>query len=87
MKTLKEELADLTDIDGAQDSLARCLGLLGPQTRFNVEAKHVYWTNNPVGQTLFNLLDRLAEIGVLEWSADGNYRVRWNPVFRGSWER
>jgi hypothetical protein len=42
VKSLKTQLADWTDFDGAAFGLARCLGLMGPEVRFQSEAKHVF---------------------------------------------
>jgi hypothetical protein len=86
-QTLKNCLQDWTDIDGAQHQLAQSLGLMISEVRFAVEAKHVYWSNNPVGNALYDILIKLVEIKVLEYRDEPSDQVRWNRSFRGTWER
>ena len=83
-QTLKERLADWTDWDGAQYELAICLGLMASNTSFATRAKHVFWSNNPVGNALHAMLDELVSIQALEVNGDMQYR--WNTAFKGSWE-
>jgi hypothetical protein len=82
--TLKQRLADWTDWDGAEYELAVCLGLMTSDTPFSTRAKHVFWSNNPVGNTLRAIIDHLVEIQALEMNDDEQYR--WNSTFKGSWE-
>ncbi len=84
-ETLKEMLTDWTDADVAQFHLARCLGVMGPDVAAMASAKHVFWSANPVGDTLYQMLDHLLRIGVLEHDAEES-RYRWSPSFKGSWE-
>jgi hypothetical protein len=56
------------DFDGAQYELGRALGLFKDQT-FQ-EVKHVFWTSNPVGDCLSDMLICMAEAGLLERDAD-----------------
>ena len=84
--TLKEKLQDWTDIDVAGFELAQCLGLMGPETKFATDAKHIFWSNNLVGDKLYDfLLKDLVQIGVLKYD-DHKGKVRWNNDFKGSWE-
>jgi hypothetical protein len=83
--TLKESLAEWTDWDVAQYHLARSLGLMGPGVRFQLEAKHVFWSENPIGRVLHETLQNLTEKGVLEFDEEEE-RYRWNNSFEGSWE-
>jgi hypothetical protein len=53
-------------------------------TPFATRAKHVFWSNNPLGNALHAILDRLVEIEALELNDDVQYR--WNSAFKGSWE-
>lgn len=82
--TLREALREWTDFDGAEHALALCLGLMSPGISFATDAKHVYWTNNPVGNVLSEILQELTRVGILELNDDLQYR--WNPSFRGTWE-
>ncbi len=84
---LPDALADWTDWDVAEYELARALGLLHEGVRFQVEAKHVFWSNNPIGTMLHETLQRLVEIDVLDHRAEPDDQYRWNPDFRGSWEK
>ena len=84
MNTLKEAIPDWTDVDVAEFHLACCLGLMGPD--FPVRAKHVFWSNNPVGSMLHEIVKRLIEQGILEAHPDDDMIVRWNKAFVGSWE-
>ena len=85
--TLKDGLWDWTDIDGAQHLLSKSLGLMNDDVRFAMEAKHVYWSNNPVRNALYDILMKLVEIEVLEYRDEPDHQFRWNGSFRGSWER
>ena len=71
----------------AQHLLSQSLGLMNPEVRFAVEAKHVYWSNNPVGNALYEILMKLVEIEVLEYRDEPSVQVRWNSSYRGTWER
>ena len=82
--TLKHHLADWTDCDRAEYELAVCLGLMTPDTPFATRAKHVFWSDNQVGNALHAILNQLVEIGVLQMNDDLQYR--WNSTFKGSWE-
>jgi hypothetical protein len=84
--TLKEALQNWTDFDGAMYELALCLGLMTPEVDTFASTKHVYWSDNPVGNALYATLDELTQYGVLEKRDEPDYQFRWNPDFRGSWE-
>lgn len=81
--TLKERLKDWCDPDEASGALAVCLGLMLPEDVMG-RGKRVFWTNNPLGNSLFRLLEDLERQGVLE--VTDNYRWRWNPEYKGEWE-
>jgi len=84
MKTLKEKLKDWTDTDVAAFHLAVCMGLMPDDNDlFSGNAKHVFWSNDKVGNSLYTLLFSLVDAGVLEENDDG---FRWNLNFKGSWE-
>ena len=87
MDTLKQALTEWTDWDGATFCLARCLGLMGPEVDFPVRAKHVFWSNNPVGNMLHEVLKHLIGQGILEVHPEDDTIIRWNSAFVGSWER
>jgi hypothetical protein len=85
-ETLREQLIEWTDWDGAAFVLARSIGLMSPDVRFSMEAKHVFWSANPVGHALHNMLGELVAAGVLENRDEPDDQYRWNPAFVGSWE-
>lgn len=76
-KTLVEALADWTDWDLAAYRLGQSLGLF-KDLDFAVDTKWVFWTNNVLGQTLYDMLIELAAIGILEHrqQPDSQFRAR-----------
>lgn len=89
LKTLKEALADWADFDSAGHALMRCLGLLAldyPEPQTYTTLKHVFWSNNDVGNQLYKTLEMLTQLGILQFDEE-NLRYRWNSDFKGSWEK
>ena len=86
-QTLREAFSDWRDWDSAGLALAVCLGLMPPPAPGGGwgNAKHVFWSNHPVGNALAKILDDLAAAGVLERRDDPDIQYRWNPSFRGDW--
>ena len=76
------------DADVAAYYLACSLGIMGPEDgsldKFR-DAKHVFWSANPLGEALVRFLDNLVECDVLEFQSDGVH-YRWNGSFIGTWE-
>lgn len=60
-----EGLADWTDWDGAAFTLGRSLGIFSETETFT-QVKWVFWTNNPLGNALHEMLVQLTAAGVLE---------------------
>ena len=83
--TLKTQLLHWTDWDCAAHSLALCLGLM-EDGLFQTRAKHVFWSNHPIGTMLFTILDGLVAQGILEKRDEPDFQYRWSPSFIGSWE-
>lgn len=79
-------MADWTDWDIAAYELARALGVMREGGRFHMEAKHVFWSDHPIGNMLDDMLQRLVAVGILQNRAEPDDQYRWNPDFRGSWE-
>lgn len=75
---LKHHLQDWVDIDIAQFHLARCLGVLGPETSTMASAKWVFWSNNPTGNLLFQILREMAAAGFVEIDEE-EFKIRWKP--------
>ena len=66
-QSLRERLRDWLDWDSAAYWLAVSLGLMRDEPRlFQTRAKHVLWSNHPIGNLLHEMLDRLVAAGVLE---------------------
>jgi hypothetical protein len=85
--TLRAALADWVDIDVACYSLVVALGLIDPETSpLPTKAKHVFWTDHPVGNFLSDILERLTSLGVVERRDEPDIQFRWNAAYRGSWE-
>jgi hypothetical protein len=87
MRGLREALADWTDWDSAEQELACVLGLLGDD---RYAPKWGFWSNNPIGEMLSTMLRQLVDGGAPEYRDDPrltDYQVRWNPAFRGEWEK
>ncbi len=78
--TLQDALQDWSDWDGASFELARCLGIIKPEVRF-LDVKPIFWTDNPIGNTLIAVLDELVTAGILEKEDDPGLRYRWSPDF------
>ncbi len=83
--TLRESFKDWTDWDVAEYRLAMSLGLMWPGVDFTSQAKHVFWSNNPIDNALDACLTQHVHAGVLEFDEE-EQRVGWSPGFRGSWE-
>jgi hypothetical protein len=87
VETLRGALQDWTDVDLAEYYTAVALGLIDPErSPFQTQAKHVFWTDNPVGNALHQLLETLVSLSVLERRDEPDLQYRWNAQYRGSWE-
>jgi hypothetical protein len=82
---LRDALIDWTDMDIAGYLLGLCLGLYKEEVLFSTQLKHVFWTDNSIGNMLTRMLMELAAAGVLEHDEEET-RVRWRRTFKGSWE-
>lgn len=84
-RTLKERINDWTDWDVAAHSLGICLGLMPDNLGWG-GSKHVFWSNHPVGELLYSMLDQMVERGILEKRDEPDMQYRWTPTFFGSWQ-
>lgn len=75
--TLPERLDDWTDWDGAAYALGQRLGVIGNEEF--LDAKHIFWTDNPLGRALHVILHELVRAGILE-SRDAGDEFRWKPT-------
>jgi hypothetical protein len=83
--SLREDLVDWTDWDGAAYALARSLGLMDASVSFATDAKHIFWSDNPVGRSLHSALEAFVVAGFLERRDEPDIQFRWRSDFRGSW--
>ena len=88
LETLKQATLDWSDAHYTQMAVAISLGLMTAETNYQMEAKHVFWSKHSIGDMLRDFVDRLVEVGVLEHKeTEYDDEYRWNPAFRGSWEK
>lgn len=81
---LKEMLPDWRDFDVAAHAVAVSFGLMPADWDWVlVNAKRVFWTDNPTGNMLHNVLELLVEAKVLEKNEDDQYR--YNREFTAHW--
>ncbi len=86
METLRQSLQDWTDTDCAEHALSLAIGLMSDPSAVRSQAKHVYWSANPVGSALHGALDLFVAAGFLERRDEPDFQYRWRKDFRGSWE-
>jgi hypothetical protein len=85
-QTLRKGLADWADGDVAPYYVAIALGIApdpGDEWGNWGGRKGIFWSNNPLGNTLFKIVEQLVAVGVLEQNEQGLYR--WNSKF--DWEK
>ena len=83
---LKGKLTEWVDWDLAAYYLAQSLGMMDETVSFATDAKHVFWTDNPIGNMLHKILNELASSQILERRDEPDIQYRWNPTFKSSWE-
>lgn len=70
---IRETLREWEDWDVAEYKLGICLGMFPPEDGQFVNFrrhKHLWWSTNPVGDALHDILKRLVTVGVLEFDED-----------------
>ena len=73
-------LPDWTDADCAAFDLGIALGIIPePGDSGWGDHKWVVWSDNPTGNALYGILNRLVEVGVLERRDDPDHQYRSNP--------
>jgi hypothetical protein len=81
MKNLKEYLVEWTDFDLAEHAVAVCFGLMPEEGAYvTLKNKWVFWSNNPIGNMLHEILERLVEQNVLEKNEDDQFRYNQNFI-------
>lgn len=78
--SVREALKDWVELDEAIHLVAYSIGILSEGERFK---KHVYWSANPIGDSISRLLASLEDMGALE-RRDGeqDYELRWKKDFK-----
>jgi len=76
----REALASWTDADAAMHMLARSLGVVA-QNSTTREVKWIYWSNNPLGEFLYRMLNELVLLGALEKRDEPDLQFRWREGF------
>lgn len=84
--TFKDAMQNWQDFDGAQYNLAICLGIIDAKYNFHIDTKHVFWTDNSLGNMLYAILENMRDEGILEHNED-ELQFRWNPNYKGCWEK
>jgi hypothetical protein len=74
---LAEDLAEWVDCDGAAYLLGRSLGLFQNQS-FQTGTKHVFWTDNDLGNGLYDALLALVRAQVLDRREEPDEQFRWH---------
>ena len=75
--TLREKLHDWTDWDGAQFALAVTLGIVEDGHESWIANKGIFWSANPEGDRLYQLLQDLVKMGFLEKHDEPDDQYRW----------
>ncbi|MFF4274247.1 hypothetical protein [Streptomyces sp. NPDC001536] len=73
---LSEGLAGWTDWDGAAFVAGRSLGIFGESETF-AQVKWVFWTDDPMGNALHEVLLQLVAARVLERREEPDEQFRW----------
>ncbi|MFF0153566.1 hypothetical protein [Micromonospora sp. NPDC005203] len=76
--SLADALAQWTDVDGAQYEVGRTMGLFTGRTFPQV--KWVFWSDNPVGAALYDMLHALVRAGVLDHRDEPDHQFRWKTA-------
>lgn len=77
MFSLKHNFTKWIDIDEAQYFLAKNLGIIESDTSF-IETKHIYWSDNEVGNKLVRILDFFVEQGLMRKRDEPDLQYIWN---------
>ncbi|MCF6221861.1 MAG: hypothetical protein L3J65_12185 [Robiginitomaculum sp.] len=84
---LRHTLKEWTEIDVAAFHLGVALGIIPPLSDekdiYNFGGKKwMFWSENPLGNLLFDLLENLVKLDILEKHKGDNQLFRWNPSYK-----
>ncbi len=85
--SLRHSLREWTEIDVAAFHAGVALGIIPPLSDekeiYNFgDKKWIFWTENPLGSLLFDLLENLVKLGILEKHKTDDQLYRWNSGFK-----
>lgn len=75
-KNFLEAMADWTDVDFAEFELGAALGLFERTQDSFVKNKHIFWTDNDLGNALYDMLCSLICCGMLERQDNNGIQLR-----------
>jgi len=83
---LRQSLKEWTEIDVAAFHTGVALGVIPPLSDekeiYNFGGKKwMFWTKNPLGNLLFDLVESLVDLNILERHESDNQLFRWNASF------
>lgn len=80
--TLQEVLANWTDPDETAFLLGQVLGIFPPEGNLHEGFKWIFWTDNPLGNAIYEFAHNLVRVGALDRNEDEQFRwnTRWDPT-------
>lgn len=86
---LRQSLETWTEIDVAAFHAGQALGIIPPVSEEEGKygfggKKWIFWTENPLGAMLFDLLETMVQVNILEKHKGDDHFYRWNASF--DWE-
>ncbi|MEP3890392.1 MAG: hypothetical protein ABJN69_07980 [Hellea sp.] len=89
MQGLRQSLETWTEIDVAAFHAGAALGIIPPPSDGESiysfgDKKWIFWTENPLGNMLFDLLENMVTLNILEKHKGDDHLYRWNTRFE--WE-
>ena len=75
-------LENWQDVDIVQFRLGLAIGVFPPSAAFPTEIKPILWTNHPIGNMLYGMLETIVVGGVLQRRDEPDFQYRWNPEFK-----
>lgn len=84
--SVKQYLKDWRDLDHLQYEIALRLGVISIDQSFQTDVKWVFWTDNPLGNMLYDMIRALEENGFIEQNDQLQYRWKGNNEVTASIE-
>lgn len=82
MNSFRELLKNWEDFDVVEFYLGCTLGIFEYDEKFENfrKNKHIFWTNNPLGDMLAKMLEDMAAEGILEFDRE-ELKLKWNEKY------